>query len=122
MVGMSSNEHIADNATSNGFLSGFIESSVEMPVDGSNGECIVHYAGEHSKCKMMVTLVDGKRDGEAMIVNDGVPFIRLRYEGGSLTGVVQRMNDYGFVDMRGKVVKGIESGLFVEFNRNKELI
>ena len=36
------------STTSNGFLSGFIESSVEMPVDGLNGECIVYYGGEHN--------------------------------------------------------------------------
>ena len=45
---MSSNVRLSDKNTSDGFLSGFIESSVEMPVDGLNGECIVHYGGEHN--------------------------------------------------------------------------
>ena len=119
---MSSNVRLTDKNTSEGFLSGFIESSVEMPVDGSNGECIVHYAGEHSKYELVVTLVGGVREGEAMLVNDGVPFLRLEFKQWSLTGVVERMNEYGLLDMRGHLVKGIESGLFVEFNRNKELI
>ena len=110
------------STTSSGFLSGFIESSVEMSPDGSNGECIVHYAGEHSKYELVVTLVGGVREGEAMLVNDGVPFLRLEFKQGSLTGVVERMNEYGLLDMRGHLVKGIESGLFVEFNRNKKLI
>ena len=76
---MSSNVRLSDKNTSNGFLSGFIESSIEMPVDGLNGECIVHYGGEHSNYEMIVRLVDGKRDGEAMIVNDGMPYLKLHY-------------------------------------------
>ena len=51
---MSSNVRLTDKNTSDGFLSGFIESSVEMSPDGLNGECIVHYRGEHSNCKLNV--------------------------------------------------------------------
>ena len=119
---MSSNVRLSDKNTSNGFLSGFVESSVEMPADGLNGECIVHYGGEHSKYEMIVRLVDGKREGEAMIVNDGVPFLRLGFKQGSLTGVVERLSEYGLLDMRGHLEDGMESGLFVEFNRNKEVV
>ena len=108
-----------NNITSNGFLSGFIESSVEMPVDGSNGECIVHYAGEHSKYEMIVRLVDGKREGEAMIVNDGMPYLKLHFERGSLTGVVERLNESGSVELRGHLVNGIESGFFKEYDNDK---
>ena len=119
---MSSNEHLTDNATSNGFLSGFIESSVEMPADGLNGECIVHYGGEHSKCEMIVTLVEGKRDGEAMIVNDGMPYLTLHYEKGILTGVVERMGEDGLLNMRGHLENGMEIGLFVEYERGKKVV
>ena len=122
MVEMSSNEHITDNATSHGFLSGFIESSVEMPVDGLNGECIVHYGGEHSKCEMFMTLVNGKREGDALIVNDGIRYLKLHYERGSLTGVVERMDEFGFVDMRGHLENGIESGFFKEYNKRKKVV
>ena len=119
---MSSNVRLTDKNTSDGFLSGFMESSVEMSPDGLNGECIVHYAGEHSKYELVVTLVEGKREGEAMLVNDGVPFLRLGFKQGSLTGVVERLNEYGLLDMRGHLEDGMETGLFVEFNRNKEVV
>ena len=119
---MSSNVRLSDKNTSNGFLSGFIESCVEMPADGLNGECIVHYGGEHSKCKMIVTLVDGKRDGEAVIVNDGMPYVKLHYERGSLTGVVERMDRHGLLDMRGHLENGLETGLFVEYERGKKVV
>ena len=119
---MSSNVRLTDKNTSNGFLSGFMESSVEMPVDGLNGECIVHYGGEHSKYEMIVTLVDGKRDGEAMIVNDGMPYLTLHYERGSLTGVVERLNEYGLVEMSGHLENGIETGLFLEYDNNEKVV
>ena len=40
---MSSNVRLSDKNTSGGFLSGFVEASVEMPADGLNGECVIHY-------------------------------------------------------------------------------
>ena len=110
------------STTSNGFLSGFMESSVEMPADGSSGECIVHYGGEHSKCEMIVRLVDGKREGEAMIVNDGMPYLKLHYERGSLTGVVERLNELGLLDMRGHLENGMETGFFKEYERGKKVV
>ena len=105
------------NSTSNsGFLSGFIEASAEKPADGLNGDCIVHYDGAHNKYEMTVKLVNGLREGKAMIMNDGKPYLRLEYERGSLTGVVERMSESGMVDMRGHLVDGIESGLYEEYD------
>ena len=74
---MSSNIEFVNTALNGGFLSGFVESSVEKPADGRNGECIVHYSGQHSGYLMKVKLVNGMRDGEALIVNDGVPYLKL---------------------------------------------
>ena len=119
---MSSNVRLSDKNTSNGFLSGFVESSVEMPADGLNGECIVHYGGEHSKYEMIVRLVDGKREGEAMIVNDGMPYLKLHYERGSLTGVVERLNEDSLVEMSGHLENGIETGLFKEYERGEKVV
>ena len=39
---MSSNIEFVNTELNGGFLSGFVESSVEKPADGRNGECI-HY-------------------------------------------------------------------------------
>ena len=67
---MSSNIEFLNTELNGGFLSGFVEASVEKPADGRNGECIVHYSGKYSKYEMIVPLVNGMRDGEALIVND----------------------------------------------------
>ena len=111
------------NDTSNGgFLSGFMESSVEKPADGLNGDCVVHYSGQYSKCEMVVSLVNGVREGEAIILNDGIPFLNLEYKKGLLTGAVERMNDHGSVDLRGHLLNGVENGLFLEYDENEKVV
>ena len=79
---MSSSINFVNDASNGGFLSGFVEASVEKPADGQNGECTVHYSGQYSKYEMIVSLVNGVREGEAIILNDGIPFLNLEYERG----------------------------------------
>ena len=93
---------------------------MEKPADGRNGECTVHYSGQHSGYVMKVKLVNGMRDGEALIVNDGVPYIKLTYKKGTMTGTVERMNQYGIIDLKGQAVNGIEKGLFIEYGDRKK--
>ena len=119
---MSSNIEFLNTAFNGGFLSGFVEASVEKPADGRNGECIIHYSGKYSKYEMMVPLVNGMRDGKAMIVNDGVAYLRLEYKRGSLTGVVERMNEFGAIELRGHLVNGVESGFFEEYDGNDNVV
>ena len=119
---MSSNIEFVNTELNGGFLSGFVESSVEKPADGRNGECTVHYSGKYSKYEMIVPLVNGMRDGKAMIVNDGVAYLRLEYKRGSLTGVVERMNEFGAIELRGHLVNGVESGFFEEYDGNDNVV
>ena len=72
-----------------GFLSGFVEASVEKPADGRNGECIVHFSGQYSDSVMKVKMANGKREGIAEIAMDGVPYIKLEYRNGRMT-VIRR--------------------------------
>ena len=72
----------------------FVEASVEMPPDGLNGECIVHYRGEHSKYEMMVTVVNGKREGEAVILHKGLPILKCSYTSGVVTGNVEVLEQW----------------------------
>ena len=113
---------ITNSLSGRGFLSGFIEASVEKPDDGVYGDCIVHYAGKYSKFEMSVKLVNGVREGEAVIVNDGVPYLRLEYKQGSLTGVVERMSESGSVELRGHLVNGVESGFFEEYDSRDQVV
>lgn len=107
---------------SSSFLYGFVEESVEIPVDGLNGECIVHYGGEYSMYTMRVKMVNGVREGEAMIRNDDVLFMELTYANGSLTGQVRRYATDGRIEMRGQLRNGVERGLFKEYDANGKVV
>ena len=105
-----------------GILSGFVEASVQLPADGLNGNCIVYYSGNYSKFTMTVKLVNGVREGEAVIVNDGHPYMRVEYKSGCLTGAMERYNESGMVMLRGHLVNGVEDGLFEEYDANKNVV
>ena len=121
-VKMNSNIQLTSAGSNNGFLGGFVEANIEKPPDGLNGDCIVHYSGQYSKYEMTVKLVKGMREGCAIILNDGVPFMKLEYRNGSLTGIVERMNRYGMVELRGHLVNGVERGLFEECDNSDKVV
>ena len=111
----------SNDTSSGGFLSGFVEASVEMPPDGLNGDCIVHYSGQYSNYTMRVKLLNGIREGEAVIVHDETPYLKLVYTNGVLTGSVERLNHFGTTDLKGQLVNGVESGVFTEYS-DKEVM
>ena len=74
---MSSNIEFVNTALNGGFLSGFVEASVEKPADGRNGECTVHFSGQYSDAVMNVKMVNGKREGIAEIAMDGVSLYQI---------------------------------------------
>ena len=99
-----------------GFLSGFCETSIENPASRINGDCIVHFGGKHSDYKMFVKLVNGVRDGTAIIMTREYEFIKLTYRNGEMTGEVEKMDRYLNVLLKGFLVNGEEKGVFVEYN------
>ena len=119
---MNSNTDTTKNLIAGGFLSGFVEVNVEKPADGLNGECIVHYGGKYSQYRMKVPIVNGIRNGMALIENNGTPYIKLEYRNEEVTGNVERMDINGHVVLRGSLVSGMEKGLFEEYDGNLSLI
>ena len=119
---MNSNIELVNNTLNGGFLSEFVESSVEKPTDGRNGKCTVHYSGQQGKYKMKVKLVNGMREGIGTILKEGAPFIQIEYHHGLASGTVCRVDYYGVVEMRGHLVNGMESGLFEEYDRSDKVV
>ena len=76
--------------THSGFLSGFCETSIENPASRINGDCIVHFGGMYSECKRFVKLVNGIRNGAAIIMTKEYEFIKLTYRNGEMTGEVEK--------------------------------
>ena len=112
-------ERVPRHATVFGFLCGFVENKIDKTANGLNGNCIVHYGGDHSMYTMMVKLENGKREGDAMMLKGDIPFLKLEYTNGVLTGNIARMNDAGLIDLRGRLIDGVESGIFQEYDGAK---
>ena len=89
------------------------------PSDPSTGPAVVHFDGDKHDLKMKVNLRDGKGDGEALIVrSDETPYMRLFYLNGIPEGMVEKMDQYGNVVMRGQLRNGKPFGLFTEYDGN----
>ena len=90
----SSKVYHADKPTRNGILSRFVEKSVEMPPDGLNGYCVVHYSGQYSTYKMIVPLVNGVREGKGIILHNGLPTLKCYYTNGVSSGDVDAVEEW----------------------------
>ena len=91
---MSSNDVLLNVPWDGSFLDRFVEASVEMPPDGLNGNCTVHYVGDSITCDMKVTLVNGKREGKAIILLDDIPTLKCAYRNGTMTGNVRELDEW----------------------------
>ena len=77
-------------------------------------DCIVRFGGNFKNLIMKVKVVNGKREGEALIMDEESLVMRLGYVGNVLNGLVEMLVD-GEVAIRGHLVNGKESGLFEEY-------
>ena len=101
---------------STGFLSGFVETGLEKPADDVSGDCIVHFSRYIYNYDMKVNLVNEKREGEAILLKNDAPFIRLVYSNGVLNGPVERMSNQRFVEVHVYLKNGMEQGVFREYD------
>ena len=101
-----------DGLVRKGFLWEFEE---REDTELGDGEHVVHFDGEYRGCEMKVKVVNGKREGEAIVWKKGERYWRLTYRNGIVDGVVEKMGKYGNVKLRGMLVKGVERGLFEEY-------
>ena len=71
-----------------------IESNVEILKVEKWGEsvkeyCVVHYGDDYEKFIMKVTRVNGKREGEALILDGDTLYMKLEYVNDALNGVME---------------------------------
>lgn len=107
---------------SDGFLCDFKEVDSTKPKDGNSGWITVYYGGEHCNCCMRVNTDFGGRVGKAIIYKDEVPYIILENKYYFYSGTVERLNDYGMVELRGFLIHGKETGFFEEYDKNGRVI
>lgn len=97
------------------FFNQYNERTIELPINGDDGNCVVHYEGDYSDYVMKVNLVNGKREGKATIWNGEKPIVHLEYKNGELNGLMEVMDESGEVRLRGRLVNGKEKGIFCEY-------
>ena len=94
---------------------GFLwELNERMDTDEADGEHTSHFDGKYEDCEMRVKVVNGKREGKAIVWKGGERYLIVTYRNGVVDGRVERMDGEGDVELRGVLVKGVESGLFEE--------
>lgn len=110
-----------NNPPSEGFFHDLVEKSVDLPPDGRNGECFVHF--NRPACTMTVPMVNGKREGMAVIRgSEYSSYTRVEYKNGLLSGIVEQLFRDGIVQLRGHLNNGIETGLFTEYDHNGNVV
>ena len=94
---------------------GFLwELNERVDTDEADGKHTIHFDGKYEDCEMRVKVVNGKREGKAIVWKRGKKYLTVTYRNGVVDGMVERMNRKGDVELRGVLVKGVESGLFEE--------
>ena len=85
-----------------------------VDTDEADGEHTSHFDDKYEDCEMRVKVVNGKREGKAIVWKGGERYLIVTYRNGVVDGRVERMDGEGDVELRGVLVKGVESGLFEE--------
>ena len=101
---MISIEGNANSASEGSIFGGLVEESMELPKDGLNGDCIVHYNGDNSEYELVVTLVNGVKEGMAILYCDGIPTKKCEHRNGIFTGHVEEVAEWKLI-----LSKGIDS-------------
>ena len=87
-----------------------------------NGRCLVHLSDHCFSYVMNVNMVDGKREGIAIISLKGKKHWKLEYRNGELNGMVERYCRNGRVVLRGHCRNGVEVGLFKEYGLDGNIV
>ena len=94
---------------------GFLwELNERVDTDEADGEHTSHFDGKYEDYEMKVKVVNGKREGKAIVWKGGERYLIVTYRNGVVDGRVERMDGEEDVELRGVLVKGVESGLFEE--------
>ena len=76
-----------------------------------SGDCIVLFSRYIDTYDMKVKLVNGKREGEAIMLKNDAPFIKMVYSNGVLNGPVERMSNQRFVEVHEYLKNGMDYSL-----------
>ena len=112
---MSSNE-LTNSESLTGILSKFVVSDTDKPVEDQNGEYIIPFNGGQNGREMRVKLACGRKEGEAVVLDSGMPFMRVMFSNGVFTGRVEILNEYGMPRMKGYIMSDENKAFMIEYD------
>ena len=87
--------------------------------DELNGNEIIGLLIENEEYELRVSMKEGKKEGIGMIVReDGTLFMRMMFVNDECEGEVTKMNKYGNTVLKGRVEKGKEVGMWIEYDNS----
>ena len=122
---MSNISLIGDSCSSIPLLDDYVIESVIMKngSDDRNGEAIMMLSRGNERYEMNIELKEGKKEGVCKIMReDGTLFMKVMFVNDVCEGELIKKNEYGKTVLKGRLERGIEVGLWIEYDdRGKEI-
>ena len=115
-----SNISVRNCSSSLEFLGDYEIESVEMENgDELNGEARMRVLIDGEEYELRVSMKEGKKEGIGLLVREnGTLFMKWMFVNDECEGEVIKTNEYGRKVMRGRVEKGKEVGIWIEYDDN----
>ena len=118
------NLHVLKCSSSFDFFGDYEIESIELK-DGDelNGDLIIVMLIENEEYELRVSMKEGRKEGIGLVVREnGTLFMQMMFVNDECEGEVIKKNKYGRIVLKGRVLKGIEVGLWIEYdNKGAEI-
>ena len=115
-----SNINVTNSCSSLEFLGNYEIKSVEMKSGSElSGEAIMRLLIDNEEYELRVSMKEGKNEGIGVIVRkNGTLFMRMTFVNDECEGEVTKVNKYGGTVLKGRVSRGKEVGIWIEYDDN----
>ena len=114
-----SNISVIDSCCCVPFFNDYVIESVIMKngSDDRNGEAIMMLSRGNERYEMNIELKEGKKEGVCKIMReDGTLFMKVMFVNDVCEGELIKKNEYGKTVLKGRLERGIEVGLWIEYD------
>ena len=118
-----SNINVTNSCSSLEFLGNYEIKSVEMKSGSElSGEAIMRLLIDNEEYELRVSIKEGKKEGIGLLLReDGTLFMRMMFVNDECEGEVIKKNKYGITVLKGRVSKGKEVGMWIEYDDGTEI-
>ena len=118
-----SNINVTNSCSSLEFLGNYEIKSVEMKSGSElSGEAIMRLLIDNEEYELRVSMKEGKKEGIGLLLReDGTLFMRMMFVNDECEGEVIKKNKYGITVLKGRVSKGKEVGMWIEYDDGTEI-